>query len=97
LRKPNDHEPCPPPKNRTKEEEKKSRRFEAGMHSSNRSSSETPNVLRPTLTRTSPFLPNRCCRVTSKTAIVSAPLAPPLTQKIFSPLFRQTRLRCTSN
>ncbi|KRX53054.1 hypothetical protein T09_15480 [Trichinella sp. T9] len=29
LRKPNDHEPCPPPKNRTKEEEKKSRRFEA--------------------------------------------------------------------
>ncbi|KRY44257.1 Retrovirus-related Pol polyprotein from type-1 retrotransposable element [Trichinella britovi] len=51
LRKPNDHQPCPPPKKRTKEEEKKSRRFEAGMHSSNRSSSETPNVLRPTLSR----------------------------------------------
>ncbi|OUC46288.1 hypothetical protein D917_07839 [Trichinella nativa] len=32
LRKPNDHQPRPPPKKRTKEE-KKSRRFEAGTHS----------------------------------------------------------------
>ncbi|KRZ81985.1 hypothetical protein T08_15355 [Trichinella sp. T8] len=56
LREPNDHQPSPIPKKRTKEEEKKSRRFEAGTHSSNRSSSETPNVLRPTLSRTSPFV-----------------------------------------
>ncbi|KRZ48319.1 Retrovirus-related Pol polyprotein from type-1 retrotransposable element [Trichinella nativa] len=77
LRKPNDHQPRPPPKKRTKEEEKKSRRFEAGTHSSNRSSSETPNILRPTLSRTSAFLPNRCRRVPSTTAIVSAPLASP--------------------
>ncbi|KRX64009.1 Retrovirus-related Pol polyprotein from type-1 retrotransposable element [Trichinella sp. T6] len=82
LREPNDHQPRPPPKKRTKEEEKKSRRFEAGTHSSNRSSSETPNILRPTLSRTSAFSPLSDC--------VSAPcLSPSPTQKIFCPLFRQ--------